>query len=137
MTKLYETTATAVGGREGKTTLSDSELTVNMVPAGSSKAGNNPEQLFAMGYAACFDSALNAVKRAEKAKFDENTQVTVSLNKQGDLDFYLAVNIHVAASNTDLSAAQIQEIVEKAHQVCPYSKATRGNIEVNLTSDLN
>lgn len=136
MTKLYETTATATGGRDGKATVNDSDLTINMVAAGSNKAGNNPEQLFAMGYAACFGGALNAVKRAEQAKFDDQTQITVSLNKQGDLDFYLQAHIHVVAQNTDLTAEQVQAIAEKAHQVCPYSKATRGNIDVTVTSEV-
>ena len=73
MNTLYETKATATGGRAGNVSLQDSDLTVNMVAPGSSKDGNNPEQLFAMGYAACFDGALAAVKGAEKAKFDSTT----------------------------------------------------------------
>lgn len=136
MNTLYSTQATVTGGRAGSGTLSDSDLSINMVAPGSGKDGNNPEQLFAMGYAACFDGALAAVKGAEKAKFDSTTKVAVDLMKGDGLDFQLAVKIHVIAKNTELSAAEMQNLVEKAHQVCPYSKATRGNIEVEVTSEV-
>lgn len=136
MTQLYQTKATVTGGREGKGSLSDSDLTFDFVSAGSNKQGTNPEQLFASGYAACFGGALNAVQLAEKSKFDNEVQVTISLNKGGDLDFYLSGEIHVVARNTELSAEQVQAIVEKAHQVCPYSKATKGNIEMKVTSEV-
>lgn len=136
MKTLYSTQASVTGGRTGTASLQDSELTINMVAAGSGKDGNNPEQLFAMGYAACFDGALAAVKGEEKAKFDSTTQVAVELMKGEGLDFQLAVSIHVIAENTELSADEIQTLVEKAHQVCPYSKATRGNIEVAVTSEV-
>lgn len=136
MTQLYQTTATVTGGREGKGKLSDSDLTFDFVPAGSNKSGTNPEQLFAAGYAACFGGALHAVQMAEKQKFDNDVQVNISLNKGGDLDFYLAGHIHVVARNTALSAEQVQAMVEKAHQVCPYSKATKGNVEIKVTSEI-
>lgn len=136
MTKLYETTATVTGGREGKGTLSDSDLTFDFVTAGSPKKGTNPEQLFASGYSACFGGALNAVQNAENKKFDNDVQITINLNKGGDLDFFLGGEIHVVARNTDLSAEEVQAIVEKAHQVCPYSRATKGNIEMKVTSEV-
>lgn len=136
MNTLYETKATATGGRAGNVSLQDSDLTVNMVAPGSSKDGNNPEQLFAMGYAACFDGALAAVKGAEKAKFDSTTQVSVSLLKGDGLDFQLAVKIHVIGENTDLSADEFQQLVEKANKVCPYSKAVHGNVDSEVTSEV-
>lgn len=136
MNTLYETKATATGGRAGTVSLQDSDLTVNMVAPGSSKDGNNPEQLFAMGYAACFDGALAAVKGAEKAKFDSTTQVSVSLLKGDGLDFQLAVKIHVIGENTDLSADEFQQLVEKANKVCPYSKAVHGNVDSEVTSEV-
>lgn len=136
MNTLYETKATATGGRAGNVSLQDSDLTVNMVAPGSSKDGNNPEQLFAMGYAACFDGALAAVKGAEKAKFDSTTQVSVSLLKGDGLDFQLAVKIHVIGENTDLSADEFQQLVEKANKVCPYSKAIHGNVDSEVTSEV-
>lgn len=136
MNTLYETKATATGGRAGTVSLQDSDLTVNMVAPGSSKDGNNPEQLFAMGYAACFDGALAAVKGAEKAKFDSTTQVSVSLLKGDGLDFQLAVKIHVIGENTTLSADEFQQLVEKANKVCPYSKAVHGNVDSEVTSEV-
>lgn len=136
MKSLYSTQATVTGGRTGKATLSDSDLNINMVSPASDKDGNNPEQLFAMGYAACFDGALAVVKQMENAKFDSTTQVTVELLQGGEHEYQLAGNIHVIAKNTDLSADDIQKLVEKAHQVCPYSKAIKGNIDVTVSSEV-
>lgn len=136
MKTLYSTKATITGGRAGNASLNDSELTINMAPPGSGQEGNNPEQLFAMGFGACFDSALGVVKKMEKASFGSTTQASVDL-MQGDAhDYNLAVKIHVIGENTELSADEFQKIVEKAHQVCPYSKATRGNIDFEVTSEV-
>ncbi len=132
MKTLYSTKATVTGGRAGSVSLSDNDLTINMVPPGSGKSGNNPEQLFAMGYSACFDSALGAVKQMEKAKFDSTTSIEVDLLQGDGHDYKLAAKIHVVGENTELSADEFQ----KAHQVCPYSKATRGNIDVEVTSEV-
>ncbi|MDE4454642.1 Ohr family peroxiredoxin [Psychrobacter sp. DAB_AL62B] len=136
METLYSTKASVTGGRAGSASLQDSDLTINMVAPGSGKDGNNPEQLFAMGYAACFDGALAAVKGAEKAKFDSTTEVSVDLLKGEGLDFKLAAKIHVTGENTDLSADEFQKLVEKANKVCPYSKATHGNIDSEVTSEV-
>lgn len=136
MKTLYSTQATVTGGREGKAQLKDSDLTINMAAPGSGKEGNNPEQLFAMGYAACFDSALGVVKQMQKVKFDSDTQVDVSLNQGGNHDYSITAKIHVIASNTDLSADEVQKAVEAAHEVCPYSKATRGNVDIELSSEV-
>ncbi|MGP9690080.1 organic hydroperoxide resistance protein [Psychrobacter sp. AOP22-C1-C5] len=136
MKTLYSTKATVTGGRTGSVSLNDNDLSINMVPPGSGKDGNNPEQLFAMGYSACFDSALGAVKQMEKAKFDSTTSISVDLLQGEGHDYNLAAKIHVIGENTELSADEFQQLVEKAHQVCPYSKATRGNIDVEVTSEV-
>ena len=133
---LNSTKATATGGRTGTASLNDSDLVINMAQPGSDDKGHNPEQLFAMGYSACFDGALGAVKQVERAKFDSTTEVSVDLLKGEGLDFKLAVKIHVTAENTDLSADEFQALVEKANKVCPYSKATHGNIDREVTSEV-
>lgn len=135
MKTLYTTQATVSGGRTGSATLSDSDLKIDMKTPGSGK-GNNPEQLFAMGYAACFDSALGAVKRMQKVNFDSTTEAEVTLLQGEGHEYQLAVKLHVIASNTDASADDIQKAVEAAHEVCPYSKATRGNIDVEVSSEV-
>lgn len=135
MKTLYTTQATVSGGRNGSATLNDSDLQIDMKAPGSGK-GNNPEQLFAMGYAACFDSALGAVKQMQKIKFDSTTETEVTLLQGEGHDYKLAVKLHVIASNTEASADEIQKAVEAAHEVCPYSKATRGNIDVEVSSEV-
>ena len=136
MKTLYSTKGTVTGGRTGNASLQDSDLTIDMVAPGSGKDGNNPEQLFAMGYAACFDGALAAVKGMEKAKFDSTTEVSVDLLQGEGHDYQLAVKIHVIGSDTELSADEFHELVEKANKVCPYSKATHGNIDSEVTSEV-
>lgn len=136
MSILYQTQAEVTGGREGVATLSDSDLTIQLAPPAGQKQGNNPEQLFAIGYAACFDSALAVVKRSNKVQFDSKTQVSIALNKFGDTDFGLSGHIHVVASNTTLDAAEVERLVQIAHTVCPYSKATQGNIDMKVTSEV-
>lgn len=136
MKTLYSTKATVTGGRAGSVNLNDNDLSINMVPPGSGKSGNNPEQLFAMGYSACFDGALGVVKQMAKAKFDSTTSIEVDLLQGDGHDYKLAAKIHVVGENTELSADEFQQLVEKAHQVCPYSKATRGNIDVEVTSEV-
>src|SRR5690606_23866189 len=103
MKTLYSTQATVTGGRTGNASLKDSDLTINMIAPGSGKDGNNPEQLFAKGYAACVHGALAAVKGQQKEKFDNNTEVSVYLNNDVVLDFKLAVKILVIGENTDQS----------------------------------
>ena len=136
MKTLYSTKATVTGGRIGKATLSDSDLEINMAPPGGSKEGSNPEQLLAMGYAACFDSALGVVKKMESASFGSTTETTVDLLQGDEYEYKLAVKIHVIAESTDLSSDEIQKLVEKANEVCPYSKATHGNIDIEVTSEV-
>ena len=133
MKTIYSTQSTVTGGRSGTAKVNDSELIINM---GSEKDSNNPEQLFAMGYGACFGGALGVVKKNENVQFDDTIQVTIDLLQGDGHDYKLSAKIHVIAENTELTADEVQKLVEKAHEVCPYSKATRGNIEVEVTSEV-
>jgi lipoyl-dependent peroxiredoxin len=139
MEALYTAKATATGGRAGKVTSSDGVLDVGLAMpkslGGSGAEGaTNPEQLFAAGYAACFDSALNLVARQEKKKIESKVAAEVSLGKDTDGGFKLGVVLTVAVSGVELDEAK--QLVEKAHGVCPYSKATSGNIDVELNTEL-
>jgi Ohr subfamily peroxiredoxin len=136
MKTLYSTKATITGGRAGTATLSDSDLEINMAPPGGNSAGNNPEQLLAMGYGACFDGALGVVKKMENASFGSTTETTVDLLQGDSHDYKLAIKIHVIAHSTDLSEDEFQKLVEKANEVCPYSKATRNNTDLQVTSEV-
>jgi lipoyl-dependent peroxiredoxin len=133
---LYTAKATSTGAaRDGHVASSDGVLELDLsIPkglGGAGGAGTNPEQLFAAGYAACFHSALQAVARLEKVKL-AGTSVTaeVSIGKQG-AGFGLAVELVVTVP--DVERAQAEKLVDAAHQMCPYSNATRGNIDVTLT----
>ena len=132
---LYRAQATSQGGREGTSKSSDGALDVTLSTpkelGGGGGAGTNPEQLFAAGYSACFDSALNMVARMQKVKH-EGTQVTgtVSFGKAEDGGFALAVRLDVLVKGIDRDTAS--KLAEEAHNVCPYSRATRGNIAVEI-----
>ncbi|MGW6902572.1 organic hydroperoxide resistance protein [Streptomyces sp. NPDC054919] len=134
MEALYTAVATATHGREGRAVTSDGKLALELaipVEMGGSGQGTNPEQLFAAGYAACFASALGLVGR--QAKIDvSDAAVTgeVGIGKQGE-GFGLAVTLRVELPET-VDEATGRKLVEQAHQVCPYSNATRGNIPVEL-----
>lgn len=135
MSIIYSTTAHNTGARAGKATLSDSEITFDLVPPASGKDGVNPEQLFAVGYSACFNGALGLVKKSFGKEFDAEVQVTINLNKEGDANFSLSGNIHVVATG-DVSAEDLEKIVAKTHEVCPYSKAIHGNVDMTLSSEV-
>ncbi|MET8331624.1 organic hydroperoxide resistance protein [Streptomyces sp. NPDC005181] len=134
MEALYTAVATATHGREGRAITPDGKLDLQLavpVEMGGSGQGTNPEQLFAAGYAACFASALGLVGR--QAKIDvSDAAVTgeVGIGKQGE-GFGLAVTLRVELPET-VDEATGRKLVEQAHQVCPYSNATRGNIPVEL-----
>lgn len=140
MEKLYTAQATATGGRNGQVKSSDGvlDIEVRMPKAlGGGKEGyTNPEQLFAAGYAACFDSALNLIIGNAKVQAG-TTSVTadVSIGKIENGGFGLAVKLNANIPGVTEDVAK--ELIEKAHQVCPYSNATRGNIEVELTVTTN
>ena len=132
---LYTARATATGGRDGAATSDDGRLNVKLsVPkglGGDDGAGTNPEQLFAAGYAACFDSAL-AFVAAQKKLTPGATQVdaTVGIGPNGTGGFSLAVRLEVTIPGLEREAAQA--LIEATHLVCPYSNALRGNVEVEL-----
>ncbi|MDR6224369.1 organic hydroperoxide resistance protein [Desmospora profundinema] len=135
MKPIYTAVVNAEGGRNGKVVSTDGviDLDVRMPKelGGPGGSATNPEQLFAAGYAACFDSALGLVARQKRVKTGE-TQVTahVSIGKDEDGGFALSAILEVQVPGVDEETAR--ELVEAAHQVCPYSKATRGNIDVTL-----
>ncbi|GGJ98768.1 organic hydroperoxide resistance protein [Streptomyces camponoticapitis] len=132
---LYTAVATAENGRDGRVSTDDGKLDVVVNPPkemGGSGAGTNPEQLFAAGYSACFQGALGVVARREKADISGSTVTAkVSIGKTDGGGFGLAVELTASIPNVD--AATAQDLLEKAHQVCPYSNATRGNIKVELS----
>lgn len=135
MEKLYTAQATATGGRNGQVKSSDGVLDLEVrIPkemGGSGGAYTNPEQLFAAGYAACFDSALSLIIRTEKVKTGTTTVTAeVSIGKNDAGGFGLAVTLDVNVPGVDQATAEA--LVAKAHQVCPYSNATRNNVEVTL-----
>lgn len=140
MKKLYEIGATATGGRNGHVKSENGilDLQVRMPKAlgGANDDFANPEMLFAAGYAACFDSALNLVIKQQKIKTGE-TAVTAKVTI-GQLDaggFGLAAELHANIPGVTIEEANL--LIEKAHQICPYSNATRGNMEVVLTVSTN
>ncbi len=134
MEALYTTEALATGaGRDGFVRTSDGSFEADLaIPKemGGSGKGNNPEQLFASGYAACFHSALQMVARQAGKKIDgSSVGAKVSIGKQGE-GFGLAVVLEVVIPEMDHDEAQ--QLANKAHEVCPYSNATRGNIPVDV-----
>lgn len=132
---LYTAVATAENGRDGRVASDDGKLDVVVNPPeemGGSGAGTNPEQLFAAGYSACFQGALGVVARREKADISGSTVTAkVGIGRTPEGGFGLKVEISAAIPNVDEATARA--LVDKAHQVCPYSNATRGNIEVSLS----
>ena len=134
MNPIYTATATATGeGRNGHTESEDGLLSVDVrIPKemGGPGGATNPEQLFAAGYAACFHSALKLVGKDADLN-DSAVSASVSIGMLDGGGFGLAVELDVAAPNLDHDTALA--LVEKAHQVCPYSNATRGNVDVKLS----
>ncbi|MFF2911437.1 organic hydroperoxide resistance protein [Paenibacillus sp. NPDC057934] len=131
--KLYTATVMVEGGREGKAVSSDGILNIDLkVPkemGGPGGDGTNPEQLFAAGFAACFEGALGVVLRKHRIK-SEGIKITshVTIGKDTNDGFVLSVNMDIVIKGVETSSAK--QIVEEAHDVCPYARATRGNIEV-------
>ena len=137
MKTLYTAEATARGGRQGSARTSDGNLEVEIVPpaelGGPGGSGTNPEQLFAAGYAACFSNALrSAATRQERAEVVEGATVTahVDIGALGKGRFGLAVKLETKLPK--LPQEEAEQLVALAHERCPYSNATRGNIAVEL-----
>jgi Ohr subfamily peroxiredoxin len=132
--KIYQTKATAAGGRNGKVKSEDGVLEMDVrIPKSMGGPGGdftNPEQLFAAGYAACFDSALNLIARQSKHKITSETEVSVGLESSENNEFNLVVSIGVSIEGTDKETAR--NLLELAHKTCPYSKAVKNNVDVTV-----
>jgi lipoyl-dependent peroxiredoxin len=133
---LYTAEATAWGGREGRSATSDGNVDVQLVLpkelGGPGGEGTNPEQLFATGYAGCFHSALKLVARSQKLDVSESA-VTVCVGIGATEGGAFGLTVGIEAELPGLEPEQALGLVEAAHQVCPYSNATRGNVEVTLS----
>ena len=133
---LYSTTATATGGRDGEAATKDGSFKVKLSTpkelGGAGGAGNNPEQLFASGWSACFIGAMKFVGSQKKQPVPPDTTVTttIGIGPRSEGGFGLTAKLDVSLPGMDKAAAQ--KLVEEAHQVCPYSNATRNNVDVKL-----
>ena len=136
MNILYTASATSTGGRDGRSISSDKALDVQLSTpkelGGAGGAGTNPEQLFAAGYSACFIGALKFVGAKEKVAVPADVSVTAQVGI-GPIPTGFALDVELTISLPGLERAVAEDLVEKAHQVCPYSNATRGNVDVRLT----
>jgi len=133
---LFTSSAKAVGGRDGRVESSDGKINMKLAMPGSPQAkehpdATNPEQLFAAGYSACFDGALQLIAKREKVDFKSEVTANVSLLKD-DSDDGFKIGVTLQVKGTGIEKEKLKELVEKAHEFCPYSKATRGNINVDL-----
>jgi Ohr subfamily peroxiredoxin len=128
---LYTAKAHTTGGRDGNSRTDDGRLEVKLSSPGTSGQGTNPEQLFAAGYAACFIGALKAVAGKMKVTVPQDTAIDseVDLGPTG-LGYGIAVRLNISLPGMERAAAQ--QLVDAAHQVCPYSNATRNNIDVKI-----
>ena len=129
---LYTAHAHTTGGRDGASKTDDGRLDVKLSSPGTSGTGTNPEQLFAAGYSACFLGAMKAVAGMKKITIPEDTSIDASVDLGKIPNAYgIAVRLDITLPGMEHAAAQ--DLVDAAHQVCPYSNATRGNIDVIIT----
>lgn len=129
---LYTAKAHTTGGREGASRSDDGRLDVQLVAPGTGTTGTNPEQLFAAGYSACFIGAIKAVAGKSNTTLPDGLAVDAEVDLGTIPDAYgIAVRMTVHLPGMDRAAAQ--KLIDAAHQVCPYSNATRGNVDVALT----
>jgi lipoyl-dependent peroxiredoxin len=132
---VYTARATATGGRSGHATSEDGILDLDLTApkeTGGPGTGTNPEQLFAVGYSACFQGALGlAAKRAGVDTSGSKVTAEVGFGPEGD-SYGITVDLKIAIPDVDLGRAQ--ELADAAHQLCPYSKATRGTVPVTVTA---
>lgn len=128
---LYTGKTHTTGGRDGSARSSDAQLDVKLSPPGSAHAGTNPEQLFAAGWSACFIGAMGLAASKRKLRLPADTAVDaeVDLGITGDA-YFLQARLNISLPGLEPEAARA--LIEEAHQTCPYSKATRGNINVEL-----
>ena len=128
---LYTARTHTVGGRDGRSRSDDGRLEVKLSTPGTSGDGTNPEQLLAAGWSACFEGALAYVARQRKIQLPAATAIDAEIDlRNGGGGFSLAARLNVSLPGVDAELAR--DLVEAAHQTCPYSKATRGNIDVEL-----
>jgi Ohr subfamily peroxiredoxin len=135
MTTLASETVSTTAGREGKSTSADGKINLAHSPPGSNGPGTNPEQLFAAGYSACFGGAILAAAGQTKTPLkggDVKVTATVNLNKE-ETGFFLDVTLNAELKGVEQK--QAEALVAKAHTICPYSKATRGNVDVKLQAN--
>ena len=136
MQVLYTANATATGGRDGRAVSSDAQLDVKLTTpkelGGAGGAGTNPEQLFAAGYSACFIGAMKFVAAAAKKALPADVSVhgLVGIGPNGKGGFGITVTLNISLPGMD--RAEAEALIHKAHEVCPYSNATRGNVDVTL-----
>ncbi|MCG2838359.1 organic hydroperoxide resistance protein [Photobacterium sp. WH77] len=137
MKVLYSTQATSTGGRDGASESADGKLKVKLSTptelGGQGGEGTNPEQLFAAGYSACFIGAMKFVAAQDSIKLPGEPSVTAQVGigeNPAGVGFAIDVELHISLPGMDREAAT--QLAEKAHQVCPYSNATRGNVRVEL-----
>ncbi len=129
---LYTGQTRTTGGRDGQGKSSDGELAVRLSPPGSGRPGTNPEQLLGVGWSACFIGALRRAGQAQSIRLPDDVAVAadIALGNTADGGFALAAKLTVELPGLDTDDKA--RLVEAAHQLCPYSKATRGNIEVTF-----
>jgi len=129
---LYTAHAHTTGGRDGKSRTDDGRLDVTLSSPGTAGTGTNPEQLFAAGYSACFIGAMKAVAGMKKITLPDDVSIDASVDLgKIPAGYGIAVRLDISLPGMDRAAAQA--LVDAAHQVCPYSNATRGNIDVTIT----
>ena len=136
---LYTAHATSTGGRTGTTESSDGKIKLQLSTpkelGGDSGPGTNPEQLFASGYSACFIGAMKAVARNQKITLPAEVSITadVSIGPMSGKPGAFGIAVAMAVSVPGMDKAAVEALVKTAHEVCPYSNATRGNIDVTLS----
>lgn len=134
--RVYTGTATSTGGREGTATSDDGKLSLTLSTpkelGGAGGEGTNPEQMFAAGYSACFIGALKHIAASQKLKLADDISVTGEV-AIGPIEQGFAIAVKLTVDLKDIPREQAEKLVATAHQVCPYSNATRGNIEVDIS----
>ncbi|WP_026436205.1 organic hydroperoxide resistance protein [Acidovorax sp. JHL-9] len=129
---LYTAHAHTTGGRDGASRTDDGRLDIKLSPPGTAGTGTNPEQLFAAGYSACFIGAMKAVAGQQKITLPQDLAIDASVDL-GKLGAGYGIAVRMAISLPGMDRATAQALVDATHQICPYSNATRGNIDVTLT----
>ncbi|WP_454832558.1 organic hydroperoxide resistance protein [Pseudoxanthomonas wuyuanensis] len=131
-TVVYTGKTRTIGGRHGQSRSSDDRLVIDLSPLGSKGPGTNPEQLFGAGWSACFLSAIGKAAQTSQVSLpaDAAVDAEIDLGRSGEA-FFLAARLKVSLPGVDRAVGQ--SLIETAHQICPYSKASRGNIDVEIT----